>query len=60
MNVDTGVVRNLTQGTEIQGEAYPPDSPPGQLLRMGGLKPFLEQWLQEHPEVQARRAAAKQ
>ncbi|MBM3138865.1 MAG: 3-isopropylmalate dehydratase [Chloroflexi bacterium] len=59
VNVDTGVVRNLTRGTEIRGEAYPPDSPPGQLLRMGGLRPFLERWLEEHPEVKAKREAAR-
>lgn len=58
VNVDTGVVRNVTKGTEIVGEAYPADSPPGQLLRMGGLKPFLEQWLDEHPEIRERRSRA--
>jgi 3-isopropylmalate/(R)-2-methylmalate dehydratase small subunit len=57
VNVDTGLVRNLTQGTEIQGEAYPADSPPGQLLRMGGLRPYLEQWLEDHPEAKEAREA---
>ena len=46
-------MRNETQGTELYGEPYPPDSPPGQLLRMGGLRPFLEQWLEDHPEARA-------
>jgi 3-isopropylmalate/(R)-2-methylmalate dehydratase small subunit len=53
VDFDSGLVRNLTQGTELCGEPYPPDSPPGQLLRMGGLRPFLERWLDEHPEVRA-------
>lgn len=59
VDVDTGLVRNLTQGTEIVGEAYPPDSPPGQLLRMGGLRPFLEQWLADHPEVRSSRRSSQ-
>lgn len=57
VNVDSGLVRNLTRGTTIQGEAYPADSPPGQILRMGGLRPFLDQWLAEHPERASRRPA---
>ncbi len=54
VHFDSGLVRNETQGTELYGEPYPPDSPPGQLLRMGGLRPFLEQWLEDHPEARAR------
>ena len=53
VHFDSGLVRNETQGTELYGEPYPPDSPPGQLLRMGGLRPFLEQWLEQHPEARA-------
>lgn len=55
VHFDSGIVRNLTTGAEIVGEPYPPDSPPGQLLRLGGLGPFLERWLDEHPEVRNRR-----
>jgi 3-isopropylmalate/(R)-2-methylmalate dehydratase small subunit len=51
VDFDSGLVRNLTHGGELYGEPYPPDSPPGQLLRLGGLRPFLERWLDEHPEV---------
>jgi 3-isopropylmalate/(R)-2-methylmalate dehydratase small subunit len=51
VDFDSGLVRNLSHGTELYGEPYPPDSPPGQLLRLGGLRPFLERWLEEHPEV---------
>jgi 3-isopropylmalate/(R)-2-methylmalate dehydratase small subunit len=53
VHFDSGQVRNLTTATEIVGEPYPADSPPGQLLRLGGLRPFLESWLDEHPEVRA-------
>jgi 3-isopropylmalate/(R)-2-methylmalate dehydratase small subunit len=58
VHFDDGRVRNLTSGAELVGEPYPPDSPPGQLLRLGGLRPFLERWLEEHPEVRARGGAA--
>lgn len=54
VNFDSGTVTNLGSGDSIQGEPYPADSPPGQLLRMGGLRPFLEKWLAEHPEVRGR------
>jgi 3-isopropylmalate/(R)-2-methylmalate dehydratase small subunit len=53
VHFDSGQVRNLTTGAAIVGEPYPADSPPGQLLRLGGLRPFLERWLDEHPEVRA-------
>ncbi len=51
VDFDTGRCTNHTRGTALDGEPYPPDSPPGQLLRMGGLRPFLERWLEDHPEV---------
>ena len=51
VDFDTGRVRNLTRQREIVGEPYPPDSPPGQLLRLGGLEPFLRKWLEEHPQL---------
>lgn len=54
VDFDDGRVVRRSDGAEITGEAYPPDSPPGQLLRLGGLRPFLDQWLDEHPEVRAR------
>ena len=43
VNVETGEVKNLTKGTVIQGEALPKDSPPYQILKAGGLDPFLEE-----------------
>jgi len=39
----------LMRQKEIVGEPYPPDSPQGQLLRLGGLEPFFAKWLEEHP-----------
>jgi 3-isopropylmalate/(R)-2-methylmalate dehydratase small subunit len=54
VHFDTGKVRNVARGTEIVGEPYPQDSPPGQLLRLGGLEPFLAKWLEEHPEARRR------
>lgn len=60
VHFDSGRVRNLDTGAEIVGEPYPPDSPPGQLLRLGGLRPFLERWLDEHPEVRERQGEASQ
>jgi 3-isopropylmalate/(R)-2-methylmalate dehydratase small subunit len=45
INMETGEVRNLTTGTRLQGEALPADSPPMQILRVGGLSPFMRQQL---------------
>ena len=43
VDLETGEVRNLTRGTSLRGEALPPDSPPFQILKAGGLDPFLEE-----------------
>jgi 3-isopropylmalate/(R)-2-methylmalate dehydratase small subunit len=59
VHFDSGQVRNLTTGKEIVGEPYPADSPPGQLLRLGGLRPFLERWLDQHPEVRTPRSSVQ-
>ena len=46
VNVETGEIKNLTKGTKIQGEALPKDSPPYEILRAGGLDPFLKDVLE--------------
>ena len=43
VDLETGLVTNLTTGTTLQGEALPSDSPPYQLLKAGGLDPFLKE-----------------
>lgn len=43
VDLDTGEVLNLTSGRVLKGEALPADSPPGQILRAGGLKKLMEQ-----------------
>jgi 3-isopropylmalate/(R)-2-methylmalate dehydratase small subunit len=45
VNVDTGTVCNLADGKTIEAEGFPEDSPPAQILRAGGLEPFLRQML---------------
>ena len=45
VNIETGEVRNLTKGVMLQGEALPPDSPPMQIFKAGGLDSFMEQEL---------------
>jgi 3-isopropylmalate dehydratase small subunit len=56
VHFDDGHVFNRSNGQSLVGEAYPPDSPPGELLRMGGLRPYLERWIEDHPEVTRERA----
>ena len=41
VNVETGEVRNLTNGKRVQGEAFPKDSPPAEILRAGGIETLL-------------------
>ena len=43
VNVETGEVMNVTQGTRLQGEALSPDTPPYQILKAGGLDPLLKE-----------------
>ncbi|MGE4485907.1 MAG: 3-isopropylmalate dehydratase [Oscillospiraceae bacterium] len=45
VNMNTGVIRSLTNGETIQGEALPEGSPPEQILRAGGIVPMLEKEL---------------
>ena len=40
VNVETGIIRDLTQGTEIEGEASPPFLL--DMLKAGGLIPYVE------------------
>ncbi|MDO8671645.1 MAG: 3-isopropylmalate dehydratase [Dehalococcoidia bacterium] len=46
VNFTTGVVENLTKGTSLQGIAFPPDSPPMEILRVGGLTQLIKQELE--------------
>ena len=41
VNIETGEVINVNKGVKLQGEALPADSPPMQILRAGGLNPFM-------------------
>ena len=41
VNLETGQVKNLSTGSHVQGEALAQDSPPYQILKAGGLDPFL-------------------
>jgi len=43
VDAETGEVTNITQGTTIQGDVLSPDSPPYQILKAGGLDPFLKE-----------------
>lgn len=41
VNMEKGEVTNLTKGKKLHGEALPPDSPPSQILKAGGLMSFM-------------------
>ena len=43
VDLETGQIVNTTTGVKLQGEALPQDSPPSQILRAGGLEPFLKE-----------------
>lgn len=43
VDMETGVVTNLTKGKTLTGEALPADSPPAQILKAGGLQKLLQQ-----------------
>jgi 3-isopropylmalate/(R)-2-methylmalate dehydratase small subunit len=43
VNIETGEVTNLTKGVSIKGEALPPDSPPLEIIKVGGLTAFMHQ-----------------
>ncbi len=47
VNVATGEVRNISNGKTAQAEGFPDDSPPAQIMRAGGLEPFLRQVLSQ-------------
>ena len=42
VNVETGSVKNKSREGTLTGEALPPDSPPFQILKAGGLMAFME------------------
>jgi 3-isopropylmalate/(R)-2-methylmalate dehydratase small subunit len=43
VELETGEVTNLTKGVTLRGEALPVDSPPAQILKVGGLDAFMRQ-----------------
>lgn len=49
VDMETGVVTNLTQGETLRGEALPVESPPAQILRAGGLQKLLQEELNNNP-----------
>ena len=53
VNLVTGEVKNLTKGTTLQAESWPEDSPPMQILRAGGLMPFIQRLMVERGMVQS-------
>ncbi len=47
VNLITGEVKNVTQGATLQAEPWPEDSPPMQILKAGGLMPFIQRMMVE-------------
>ena len=47
VDIETGVVQNLTKRITLQADAYPKDSPPYQIIQAGGLIPFIQRMLEE-------------
>ncbi len=47
VDLETGEVKNLTKGTSLKGEALPKGSPPDEILKAGGLEPFLKEVLEK-------------
>ncbi len=43
VNAETGEVKNITKRTVIYGDVLSSDSPPYQILKAGGLDPFLKE-----------------
>jgi 3-isopropylmalate/(R)-2-methylmalate dehydratase small subunit len=43
VNLEMGEIANLSKGITLKGEALPPDSPPAQILKVGGLDVFMRQ-----------------
>ena len=42
IHVETGEVKNLTKNIALRGEPLPPNSPPAEILRAGGLNAYLD------------------
>jgi 3-isopropylmalate/(R)-2-methylmalate dehydratase small subunit len=41
VDVESGLLHNLSRGSCLRGTPLPPESPPAQILRAGGFEPFL-------------------
>lgn len=48
VNFLTGAVINDTSGATLTAEAMPEDSPPMEIMRAGGIVPFLREWQKTH------------
>jgi len=51
VNLVTGETKNVTKGTVLYAEAWPEDSPPMQILRAGGLIPYIKKMMAERGMV---------
>jgi 3-isopropylmalate/(R)-2-methylmalate dehydratase small subunit len=49
VDIVTGKVENLTQGTFIQAEAWPEDSPPFEIMMAGGFDNYMKQKIAAMP-----------
>lgn len=47
LDLESGAVRILESGRELQAERWPEDSPPMEILRSGGFMPFFQNRLRE-------------
>jgi len=45
VDLESGEINNPVKGTKLQGDALPAGSPPAEILRAGGLKPFMQKEL---------------
>lgn len=51
VDIVSGVVKNVTRGTEIRAESWPEDSPPFQIMMAGGFMNYFKQRLAERQPV---------
>ena len=57
VNAETGSIRNVTKDTELQGDTLSHDSPPYQILKAGGLDPFLKDEIARMKDSQESRSS---